>query len=217
MSYFDEILSQIQPVAKKIPTVGPSWFSKALVGEFQCLLYCYLEMRYKLPQNKDFSSYNWQHASFVRERKQFWQNQGYHPFVEDQNNISFFTKVSYLTDNDIKFFGKPDLYISEINHFEELKTGKPKYSDVIQVMLYMAAAPYVYGLEQIPSGEVLYRNGSCKTVLPQEISQDFRNEATKLIELLASNQVPEPEPSQRNCRFCKLNQHCPVSAAGDVA
>lgn len=205
----EKIVSEIQSVPRKKPIVAASWLSKPLVGESQCLVEYYVQVRHKIPSNGEFISYQMQHQKFLRERKQLWEAKGYNTSIEKQNTISFTTKKT------IDFIGTPDLYVKQLNHIEELKTGKPKDSDVVQLMLYMAAAPYVYGLQEIPSGEVCYRGGSSTTVFPEEITQEFKDQVTELIGILVADQVPKPVPSESDCRFCKLNQCCPVSVIGD--
>lgn len=203
MNQLNDIFSNLEPASRKEIIVAPSRIAKHLIGESQCLLQYYVQAHYQLASNKNYISYKMRHQSFLKQRKQFWMAEGYSVSCEKQNLMSFFTKKGP------KFIGNPDLYVKEINRFEELKTGKPKYSDIVQLMLYMAAAPYVYGLSEIPSGRVRYSDGSVK--YPEEITQDFKAEVTQLIGVLVSDKIPEPEPSESDCRFCPFNHYCPVA------
>lgn len=205
MNQWNHIFSDLEPASRKEIIVAPSHIAKHLIGESQCLLQYYLQAHYQLASNKNYISYKMRHQSFLKQRKQFWIAEGYSVSCEKQNLMSFLTKKG------AKFIGNPDLYVKEINHFEELKTGKPKESDIVQLMLYMAAAPYIHGLSEIPSGQVRYSDGSFKDVLPEEITQEFKDQVTQLIGVLVADQIPEPEPSQRDCRFCTFNNYCPVA------
>lgn len=211
MNQWHQFFSELELVSRKYPIVAPSWLSKPLIGESQCLLQYYVQVHYKLSPNRSFVSYQIEHQSFLMERKQFWRAEGCSVSADKVNKISFVTK------RGPQFIGNPDLYVKELNHFEELKTGNPKDSDVIQLMLYMAAAPYVYRLQEIPSGEVRYSDGSCIAVLPEDITQKFKDRVTQLIGIFVADQIPEPEPSESDCRFCKFNQYCPVSEINDIA
>jgi len=211
MTYLKQLLKELETTPRKTPIVAPSWLAKLLNGEIQCLFQYYVQAWYKVKPSSvnDFTLYQIKHESFLRERRQYWESRGYRISVEKQNLISF------PTISGLQFIGEPDLYITDINHIEELKTGKPKNSDVIQLMLYMCAAYYAYGLHEIPSGEIRYRDGSCHFIDPEEITNEFREEVTKLNKLLASEEEPLPLPTKDNCQYCKLNQNCPVSAISE--
>ncbi|MDR9402922.1 MAG: hypothetical protein RI580_05720 [Halothece sp. Uz-M2-17] len=211
MSQLNDIVSNLEPASRKEIIVAASRISKHLIGESQCLLAYYLQGHYQLSSNKNYISYKMKHQSFLKQRKQFWLAEGYSVSCEKRNLMSFFTKKGP------KFIGTPDLYVKEINHFEELKTGKPKESDIVQLMLYMAAAPYVYSLSAIPSGQVRYSDGSFRDILPEEITQEFKDEVTQLIGALVSDKIPEPEPSESDCRFCPFNHYCPAAYIENVA
>ena len=109
-------------------------------------------------------------------------------FKENQN--SFTAKRGNMT---IK--GKPDLIVlgSDKKYtVYDIKTGQPKASDVIQVMLYMTFLPYstsgIYKGKAI-NGNVVYKNGEKTNIPSHSVDDNFRAQ-----ELISTQQMNQRGP-----------------------
>jgi hypothetical protein len=80
--------------------------------------------------------------------------------------------------------GKPDLIVLESGSsytVYDVKTGQPRASDVIQVMLYMSFLPYstsgIFRGKAI-NGCVVYRDGERTAIPSQSVDDNFRSQIT---------------------------------------
>src|SRR5882672_10919193 len=91
----------------------------------------------KLPSDFDVTAWSIKHTRRLRELRIERQKVGETVFVEGENSIR------YVAPTGIVLAGKPDLIANargEITIYD-VKTGQPKTSDRIQVMIYMYLIP----------------------------------------------------------------------------
>ena len=110
--------------------------------------------------------------------------------------------------------GKPDLIARKENRgiIVDIKTGQPKSSDHVQVMLYVYAVPKAFPekyKDVVFEGRVVY--GEREVPVPSSaIDGKFVERFAELIRKLASNEPSRRVPSYGECTFCKIPEsECP--------
>ncbi|MDV2989776.1 MAG: PD-(D/E)XK nuclease family protein [Dehalogenimonas sp.] len=137
-------------------------------------------------------------------------------FKEEQNQF----KVS--RKGGLTISGKPDLITLEeggLTTVYDVKTGAPRHSDLIQVMLYMLLLPYGSPLYRGKSlkGCVVYRNAESSDIPAAAVDTEFQQRVTYFLDLLSAEKPPRRSPSHSECRYCELTSaDCPERLADDV-
>jgi hypothetical protein len=129
-------------------------------------------------------------------------------FKETQNKFTVRRK-------EMTIEGVPDLIVLEKDKsytVYDVKTGQPKNSDVIQVMLYMSFLPYstsgIYKGKTI-NGCVTYKNGEKTPVPPDALSETFQGQISHFLNILDRIEQPKRIPSYLECRYCDItSQDC---------
>lgn len=101
----------------------------------------------------------------------------------------------------------------------DVKTGKPKDSHVVQVLLYLWMLPLaipVFRDKQL-RGRLVYPNGT-QEISAALLTDDFVTRASVLIRLLGARTPGRKVPSVAECRFCPISAaDCPERIEGVVA
>jgi hypothetical protein len=124
-------------------------------------------------------------------------------YIEDQN----YFKVK--RSSGLVIAGKPDLVtINSLDQCKvyDVKTGNPRQSDVVQIMLYMMCLPYSsprYRGKKI-NGCLVYKDGTCTEVPEKAIDNDFRDQVTYFLNILQTPVSPDKIPSSSECQFCEI-------------
>ena len=198
-----------------------SWLAKLLAGEIQCEFSCWFKAHFKFDKlPSDFNLVRWtmDHNALIHKTRDELERQGYKVYIEDQNAF----KVE-LADACIS--AKPD--IVAIKPDEKLaidcKTGRPKNSDQVQVMLYMKYLPTSHPLltseelRKLPwEGKVVYK----KTSIPVPsvaLTKSFVAYTEKSIAKLSDNIIKARKvPSENECRRCDIGEEdCPERLESD--
>jgi len=118
-------------------------------------------------------------------------------------------KFQVRLSGTITLGGKPDLVTvapdGSVRIFDA-KTGSPKTSDQVQMMLYLFCLPSAfpkYKGQQI-DGCVVYASGVRAPVPCEAVTPDFKTQARQFINLLDSDVVPDRAPSPDECRYCDI-------------
>lgn len=119
--------------------------------------------------------------------------------------------------------GKPDLIVLEEDKsytVYDMKTGQPRASDVIQVMLYMTFLPYStsgrYRGKTI-NGCVVYRESERTPIPAQSLDADFQGQISHFLNILDSPTEPQKVPSLIECQYCDItNEDCPEKVETDT-
>ena len=188
---------------RDVPFIWPSWLCKLAVNEDQCFWRYYIKSHFKFEtQSSDFSLTTWniKHAELVRARKDTLEKLGFEVFTEDQNSFKLevvpfkqqpvggcsYTKYNIV--NPFVISGKPDIIalgkeenmtgeMVSIALIEDIKSGKPKTSHSVQVLLYMLLVPMALSRykDMNFSGTVVYKPGIKDVGIPLSALKKYRD------------------------------------------
>lgn len=185
------------------PYIWVTWLPKLLVGEAHCQWALWFRAHYryeKAPSTLDTALWCAQHAALVEKTEQALRDEGWTVSVEDQNKFAVHGRTATVA-------GKPDLIAvkGEVVRVIDCKTGAPKGSDCMQVLIYMLLLPRVRPECQgrVVYGEVRYSDG-LQVIEPSELTQDLQEHIWKAIRQAAGSTPPPKAPSSRGCRFCDI-------------
>ncbi|MCO6459273.1 MAG: PD-(D/E)XK nuclease family protein [Pirellulaceae bacterium] len=190
-------------IARAEPYVWVSWITKLLAGESSCLWSAWLRAHYqtaKPPNGFDLNSWQMDHSAMLRTTAAEHEKQGYKIYTEDQNLFTLKGKSGTLS-------GKPDVVAIKGNSglIVDTKTGFPKASDRIQVLIYMWAMPKTNPAFAgvMFDGMVAYRTGHCY-ILADEVDVVFVKRVAELMKTICGDEEPHKAPSFGECKFCPL-------------
>lgn len=187
------------------PYIWATWLTRLLVGEESCEWGAWFKAHYqhydKVPDTFDQTKWQMAHTALLGEVRESLEPE-YAVFLERQNSFRLPSRES-----GIVLGGKPDLIAIKGDHglICDAKTGKPKTSDHIQVMVYMWAVPLA--LRQFHTmkfdGKVIYLDH--EVPIPSSAIDDlFVGNLAKLIRRIGA-ETPLPKvPSVGECRFCQI-------------
>lgn len=177
--------------------IWPSWICKIVAGEEQCYWKYWFKAHYMHDKKpSDFNLTNWtiQHNQQLHQRRDALKRLGFKIFIEDQNAFKMNMIIPLKTGEcipkecaHITISGKADIVaigedkdekitnkMHKIHLVEDIKTGSPKTSDHVQVILYMLWLPLA-----IPqyknvkfSGCIVYKQGIPNVDIPPLAAQD---------------------------------------------
>ncbi|MFC1946089.1 PD-(D/E)XK nuclease family protein [Chloroflexota bacterium] len=193
--------------------VHVSWLSKMMAGNYHCYWSPWFRARYtaykKAPSDFQLALWIIEHTQLltelIKERKGLIET----TYVENQNNFKL------ITPSGLVISGKPDLITVDSDSrykIYDAKTGQPRESDTIQVMLYMmciSSIPSKYNGKEI-SGCLVYKNHGRKDIPSTAIGEEFRNSVSYFLNIIQSDTIPEKNPALMECRFCDIGEDdCP--------
>jgi len=194
------------------PYIWTTWLTKLLVGEEFCEWGAWFKTHHqsynKVPDSFDRTAWQMEHTALLTDILGGLESQQYAIFLERQNYFTARGKQSGITIG-----GQPDLIATKGSYglICDAKTGQPRPSDHIQVMIYMWAIPYALRQYSAMSfdGKVIYRDHEIE-ILNSAINEPFINNLAKLIQRLGSADPSRKVPSAIECRFCQIaNSECP--------
>ena len=190
-----------------------TWLSKLMAGEANCQWAAWFKAHHtdygQVPGDFQLAAWTAEHTQLLDEVSKERAGLGESIFREDQN--SFRAK----RPSGLMISGKPDLitFNPAVGHYTvyDIKTGKPRQSDLIQVGLYMTFLPYSQGLYKGKKldGCVVYKTGR-SPVPNQMLDEKFQKNVTHFLDLLESPHPPPRLPSHTGCSWCGLTTaDCP--------
>lgn len=192
--------------------IHPSWLSKAIAAERQCLASLFLQANYQIPRKEDandfdLEGYKLRHQTALTQYAKSLRSDGYTVHSENANSFWYTTKAG------AELSAKPDLVAIRGDEVivPDIKTGKElRASDIAQVKLYMSMIPVVglHGVDKIPIGQLVHRDKVFE-IEPSEITIEFKQQVADIVGVLCSGKLPPVTPSASECRFCPLNHVCP--------
>ncbi len=197
------------------PYVWVSWITKLLAGESSCVWSAWFRAHYqtaKGPNNFDMAAWLMEHAAMLRRTASEHEEEGYAVFTEGQNLFALAGKAGTLA-------GKPDVVAVKGAEGWVLdnKTGSPKLSDRVQVMVYQWALP-----KTIPafagvrfSGKVVYATGH-SIIGPEEVDALFIKKVADLMKEVCGDVEPRKAPSFQECSYCPITAEDCAERAGAV-
>lgn len=200
------------------PYVWASWISKLMAGENQCKWAAWFHAHYKADKvPSDFNSATWtaEHNQLLQNRKKALQAEGFTVYVEDQNSFRLVSK------SGITVSGKADIVAIKEDeaYVEDCKTGNPKHSDHMQVLIYMLAlpraAPHCGGKSF--EGRVVYKD-SVVDVPSAKINESLKVLFKETVRDVGGSEPLEKVPSWNECRYCDITKvDCPERVAAEPA
>ncbi|MCY4365694.1 MAG: PD-(D/E)XK nuclease family protein [Chloroflexi bacterium] len=194
------------------PYIWITWLTKLLAGEVNCEWASWFKSQHEgnswERSSSGFDLVRWQvgHTDMLRRCAQEHRQQGYTVTMEGQNSFTLQGKTATLA-------GKPDLVVHRDNLVTviDIKTGRPRASDQVQVMLYMHLLALVRPEFQgcAVTGQVVYSNHVVD--IPNEAVDDsFVTSARDLISRVAARESASKVPSWSECRYCEITSaDCP--------
>ena len=197
------------------PYIWVTLLSKLLSGDESCEAAGWFKAQHESHtwqrEPSTFDSAQWQieHTALVHDVRENLVAGKYQVFVERQNDFRVLGKTATLA-------GRPDLIAlgDGFNTVIDAKTGRPKDSDVIQVMLYMWALPLALPQYRgtVFDGRVAYRDREIE-VPASAVDARFVERMGSLIGRLASPVSPVKVPSSSECGRCPITRaDCPERA-----
>ncbi|MDO8615289.1 MAG: PD-(D/E)XK nuclease family protein [Dehalococcoidia bacterium] len=194
------------------PFVWVTWLSKLMSGEISCEWAPWFRSHYqaydKAPSDFDLATWNIRHTRLLREIRLQRQQAGDEVLVEGQAQFYYERPNSGLV-----LSGKPDLVSFSGNTLtvHDAKTGQPRASDQIQVMIYMYCLPIARPefASRTLAGQVVYESRSVG-IPPSAVGSDFEKDFNYFLDVLESDTHPHKAPSENECRFCDIGPlSCP--------
>jgi CRISPR/Cas system-associated exonuclease Cas4 (RecB family) len=185
------------------PYVLATWLSKLLVGEQSCEWAAWFKANHerfdKVPSTFDSTGWRLAHTALLDRKYRQLIEASHSVSVEAQNRFALKGRCATLK-------GKPDLIgLNGSGTICDVKTGQPKDSDKVQVMIYMWAVPRALpryqGLRF--DGLVVYPDHEVR--IPAEAVDDaFVGNLAGLIKRVSSDSPARKVPSPDECKFCDL-------------
>lgn len=203
-----------------LPYIWVTWLTKLLSGETSCEWASWFQAQHDrktwtaLPDDFDSTAWLLEHTAATNKYRKMLEDQGFYVSTESQNRF-------HLEGKTAKIGGKPDLIAKKGNDgiIVDIKTGQPRASDHVQVMLYMYAVPKAFPdkyKDVVFEGRVVY--GEREVSVPSTaVDGKFIGRFSELIRRLASNEPARKVPSYGECGFCRIPvSECPERVDNDT-
>ncbi|RMD59515.1 hypothetical protein D6833_11325 [Candidatus Parcubacteria bacterium] len=197
-------------VPRPRPFVWVSWVAKLLAGETHCAWAAWFKAHYtypKLPSDFDVAQWTASHTVLVREQVTALLAEGYQVHVEAQNHFTIPGK------SGIVLSGKPDIVARREDQalVIDCKTGEPRLSDQLQVLIYLLVLPYTRPQYRSLTwaGRVQYRHMAVDMAASQ-IDEQFRAVFRQTMHQVGGATALGRVPSDGECRWCDIGPEvCP--------
>ena len=183
-----------------------TWLTKLISGEQQCEWQSWFKAHHKYdkkPGSFDLAKWSMKHNKLMHACRDKLKAEGYTVTIEDQNQF-------YLNlPSGITVSGKADVAAikGRLNLIVDCKTGQPKNSDLVQVMLYMIFLPLCIKRfkDIVFEGQVSYSNYDVP-IHSMDIDNDLKDLVYEIIEKIGG-ETPLPKcPSYGECRYCDITK-----------
>jgi hypothetical protein len=192
-------------VRRAEPYLWVTWLTKLLAGESTCEWSAWYRAHHKeydkLPLDFDLARWTIEHNEMVRARREELLDGGYDVYVEEENAFKRRGTTGIVVS------GKPDILAIRDGHgvIEDCKTGRPRTSDQLQVLVYMLLLPIknerTAGLTL--SGRVVYGSGAVD-VPASALDEAFRKRFTILVRRVGGDKPLGKTPAWSECRWCDI-------------
>jgi hypothetical protein len=183
-----------------------------MAGEASCVWATWFRVHHqgyrRAPSSFDRARWLVRHTQLLRELEEARAATGDRTWQEGQ--ASFRVRLS----RTLTVAGRPDLVAfdgPDSATVYDVKTGRERQSDVVQVMLYMLCLPAAYPpLRNVAlRGCVVYSDGQLTPIPAGAPDAEFKRTARYFVDLLDAEVPPRRVPSPSECRFCELTaQDC---------
>jgi len=188
------------------PYIWVTWLTKLMAGESQCEWSSWFRAHYKwdkAPGDFDLAKWTTEHNELLHNRRNQLEAEGFIVYIEDQNSFKMIGKTG------INVSGKADIVAIKEGeaYVEDCKTGNPKNSDHMQVMVYMLALPIVTthckGLSL--DGRIVYKD-SIVEIPVFKIDDGLKTLFKNTVLTTGGNKPPKKVPSWGECRYCDISK-----------
>lgn len=186
---------------RKQPVIYATWLKNYLIGDNLCRWSIWHRIHYYYEEAKsDFDTvhYNMEHSTFRHEVQQRYAKAGYEVLPELKITIS--GAVAQLK-------GRIDLVAlrEDKNLIIEVKTGKPRAADKIQLMLYIWALSKTYGRFRGSTfdGLLVYKSHEIE-ISALEVDEIFVTNFKQFTKDILSGEPDRKYPSPRECDWCRI-------------
>jgi len=192
-------------VRREDPYIWVTWLTKLLAGESQCEWSAWYRAHHKeydkLPVEFDIARWTVDHNELVNARREQLLDEGYDVHVEDENAFKRRGKTGIVVS------GKPDILAIKDGRgvIEDCKTGRPRTSDQLQVLVYLLLLPVKNPrtANVALSGRVVYRTGSVD-VPASGMDDTFRQRFVDLVHRIGGDKPLAKAPAWSECRWCDI-------------
>ena len=205
------------------PYMWVTWLTRLLVGESSCEWSAWFRAQNqvydRVPDDFDSTAWNLSHTALLNQVRLRLEADAFAVFSENQSKFSLRSRKTGVT-----LGGKPDLIATKqgAGAIIDVKTGQPRGSDHVQVMIYMWAVPRA--LQQYKGmgfeGKVVYADHEV-SIPASAVDDAFTTNLSELIRKVSASAPPRRVPSADDCRFCPIaRSECAVrvevESDGDV-
>lgn len=196
---------------RRQPYIWVTWLSKIMAGEQSCIWASWFKAHHqdynKLQGSFDLARWNIEHTRLLTEYRAELGRNGATVRVETQNSFQ------YGHASGAVIAGKPDIVAlrDSIATVCDCKTGRPKTSDRVQVMMYMYLLPVCFPelAAYTVEGRIIYP-GSKVDIPPSAVDDRFARNLDYFVSLTSAADAPCCAPSHAECRFCDITRiDCP--------
>jgi hypothetical protein len=195
------------------PYVWVTWLSKLMAGEVQCQWAPWFRTHFtgyvRAPSDFQLAVWTVDHNQLLDELAKERSALGEGVYREEQN------KFRVRRSSGLVLAGKPDLVAIDKESqctVYDAKTGNPRQSDIIQVMLYMMCLPYASPLYKGKEleGCVVYSAERRSEVPAKAIDKPFQKRVAYFLNILDAENPPNRTPGPIECQFCDITgADCP--------
>lgn len=187
-------------------------------GAVSCPWQPWFQANYKFEKIDDFNDPEWamRHARGIMDMRDTLR-----PTVDSVRTTAQSSFWWERPNSNLRIAGEPDLVTISGDEacVYDVKTGKPRQSDRLQVMIYMYclpdALPHIFAGMRM-SGCVVYKESQLVEIPTASVGEEFREMFDFFLDKLDTDEEPEPIPSAQECRFCKISKvDCPSRVEGD--
>ena len=199
------------------PYIWVTWLTKLLAGEASCEWASWFKTQHegsswsRVPSDFDQTQWVINHTAQLNRCREEWERRGYTAFTEGQNGFN-------LRGHSATLAGKPDIIATRQDSaiIIDVKTGAPRPSHAVQVMLYMYAIPRARPQYKdiLFTGQVAYQDHQVD-IPASSVNSQFIQTMGQLIRRLAASEPARKIPSRSECAFCDITSgDCPERVTG---
>lgn len=212
---------------RNFPYSWVTWITKLITGDDICYWATWFKAHYTDFETvkRPFDSDKWKrkHTLHLGGLANRYRSDGFNVQLEDQNSMKLLGKTGIIA-------GKPDIIAVKprIAIIDDAKTGKPRDSNKVQVMLYMMMLRYksandlkkihpdlVPGMEI--RGIISYPDAKdSETIEMAYVDREFDRQVREVTDIIFADTPPVQVPSRSECGFCSItSQNCPARISGN--
>ena len=185
-----------------LPAFWVTTLAKVLSGDQPCPLQPWLSGRMKFPKRDSGGLAVWKakHTELLRTTTDRLVGEGWKVAVEQFFRVEGAHAIAS---------GKADLIVQPKNHsihrprIIDCKTGEPKDSDAMQVIVEIVLIPIAWGKRLQFDGQVVYADDFTVDITHAE-AEAVSPKLFALLKRLGTEARPEPQPSKSACMFCDV-------------